>query len=99
MARTNLANLDKKLDVVVAEIGFIREGQNQLAKTLEDHTKSDQTHFDELAHTHHLMSTDLALLKKSDSQKEVSFNVRWSHIATVVGAVLVAVILALLKLK
>lgn len=81
-----------KLDVLLVKMDHVEKGQGELKETLEDHSKQDQQRFDHLTAAQTQMTTDIALLKKSDSNRDVGFSISWSHIATFVCAVLLGVL-------
>ena len=57
--------LDKKVDVLLVEVGFIKESQKELKEALVAHSEQDQTRFDKLLSSQGEANSQLAVLQAS----------------------------------
>lgn len=88
MAKVTLANLDKKVDLLLQEIGFIKDGQKEHKESLLLHTKQDEDRFDRLLHAQQAAQNDVLILKESRSASRLSFSRGWGIFSNFLSAVI-----------
>jgi hypothetical protein len=78
MSRITLADVDKKIDLLLQKSEYITIEQKRVADELTHHTEQDQTRFDHLSSTHQVLLTEIALLKQNTSSSRLFANRAWS---------------------
>lgn len=67
MARVTLAEVDKKIDLLLQDSKYIKKEQERVAEELIHHTGQDESRFSQLLSAQTTINTEIALIKQSRS--------------------------------
>lgn len=86
MEEITLTNLDKKVDLVLQQVGFIKEGQDAIKEGQQEHFAQDKSQFETLTAAQTKMAVDIATLKADQLHSKASFNRGWGLVNSFISA-------------
>ena len=92
MARITLAEVDKKIDLVLQEIGFIKTEQKRATTEFVTHTAQDEIRFNLLTTGQSDSRLQVELIKQEQLTSKRGFLLNWTTAGTIFVTILGAVL-------